>query len=129
MTPSSGAKLQASLSSDDRPQDQRIAVSLLGRYRLPSRQEYPCLSTEISLAELSILAPVRPPMGERVIVHLEEIGTLDVSINNLAALRRLVRDDDQRQFAYRSQGSRHKLVRRLAHRPDVLPLIRWSTQH
>lgn len=77
MTPSSGAKLQASLPSDDRPQDQRIAVSLLGRYRLPSRQEYPCLSTEISLAERSILAPVRPPMGERVIVHLEEIGTLE----------------------------------------------------
>ena len=60
----------------------------------------------------------------------EEIGTLDVSINNPAALRRLVRDDDQRQFACRSQGSCRKLVRRLAHRPDVLPLlIRRSTQH
>jgi hypothetical protein len=77
MTHPSGAQLKAPPPSPARREHQPLAVSLLGRYRLATRQDYPCLGVEISLAELSILAPVRPPVGERVIVHLEELGTLE----------------------------------------------------
>src|SRR3712207_3031911 len=77
MTLSTGALQQSPEPADDRRRHRRIAVALLGRYRLATRQEYPCLSVDISLSGLSILAPVKAPVGERIVVHLEQIGTLE----------------------------------------------------
>lgn len=77
MTPPLGATLPPPAPEADRREHRRIALALLGRYRLATRQEYPCLSVDISLSGVSILAPVKAPVGERVILHLEQIGTLE----------------------------------------------------
>lgn len=77
MTMLSGAPIASPLPAEDRRRHGRIAVALLGRYRLASLQEYPCLSVDISLGGIALLAPVKAPAGERVVLHLEQLGTLE----------------------------------------------------
>ncbi|HEY8162917.1 MAG TPA: PilZ domain-containing protein [Methylocystis sp.] len=53
---------------------QRVPVKLFGRYMLESRREYPCQTVEMSPGDMSLFAPVRAEIGEKVVVYLDEIG-------------------------------------------------------
>jgi hypothetical protein len=53
---------------------QRVAVSLLGRYMLESRREFPCQAVEMSPGDMQLFAPVKAQIGEKVIVYLDELG-------------------------------------------------------
>jgi len=53
---------------------QRVAVSLFGRYMLESRQEFPCQTEEMSPGDMQLFAPVKPSLGEKVVVYLDELG-------------------------------------------------------
>jgi len=53
---------------------QRVAVALFGRYMLESKQEYPCQTVEMSPGDLQLCAPVKPAVGEKVVVYLDELG-------------------------------------------------------
>ncbi|HEX2556641.1 MAG TPA: PilZ domain-containing protein [Microvirga sp.] len=77
MTITSGATASSPAPVEDRRRHRRIAVALLGRYRLATLQEYPCLSVDVSLGGIAVLAPVKGPVGDRVVLHLEQIGTLE----------------------------------------------------
>jgi hypothetical protein len=57
-----------------------VPVSLLGRYMLASRQEYPCQTVDLSPGGGLVVAPVRGAIGERVIVYLEHIGRVEGEI-------------------------------------------------
>jgi len=58
---------------DDR-RFQRVQVTLFGRYMLESRKEYPCQTIEMSPGDISLFAPVKAQIGEKVIVYLDELG-------------------------------------------------------
>jgi hypothetical protein len=53
---------------------QRVPVSLFGRYMLESRREYPCQTIEMSPGDMTLFAPVKAEIGEKVVVYLDEIG-------------------------------------------------------
>lgn len=53
---------------------QRVPVSLFGRYMLESREEYPCQTEEMSPGDMQLFAPVKPAVGEKVVVYLDELG-------------------------------------------------------
>jgi hypothetical protein len=53
---------------------QRVPVTLRGRYMLESRLEYPCQTIEMSPGDMSLAAPAKAQVGEKVIVYLEQIG-------------------------------------------------------
>lgn len=55
----------------------RVKVALLGRYMLNNRQEFPCRSIDMSPGGLTLIAPVKGAMNERVIVYLEQVGRLE----------------------------------------------------
>ncbi len=55
----------------------RVDVALLGRYMLSDRREYPCQTINISPGGVSLTAPVRGEMGERVVVYLDHIGRIE----------------------------------------------------
>jgi hypothetical protein len=69
------------LRTDSRPVErrrhQRVGVSLLGRYMLESRREYPCQTVDISPGGLSLHAPAAGAVGERVICYLDQIGRVE----------------------------------------------------
>jgi hypothetical protein len=64
----------------ERRRHQRVEVSLLGRYMLEDRREFPCVTTDMSPGGLAVIAAVRGAIGERVIVYLDQIGRVEGKI-------------------------------------------------
>lgn len=61
----------------DRRRHARVAISLLGRYMLNNRQEYPCQTVDFSPGGIALIAPVRGAIGERVVCYFENIGRIE----------------------------------------------------
>ncbi|MBV8184731.1 MAG: PilZ domain-containing protein [Hyphomicrobiales bacterium] len=55
----------------------RVKLSVLGRYMLEDRREFPCQTVDISPGGVSLVAPVQGAIGSRVIVYLEQIGRIE----------------------------------------------------
>lgn len=68
-------------SQDDRRRHQRVKISLMGRYMLEDRTDYPCQSIDISPGGLAVAAPVCPDNGARVVVYLDTIGRVEGTIS------------------------------------------------
>jgi hypothetical protein len=59
---------------------QRVKVSVLGRYMLADRREFPCQVLEMSPGEAMVVAPVSGAVGERVIAYVDHIGRIEGTI-------------------------------------------------
>ena len=68
------------LGLPERRRFQRVAVDLLGRFMLEDHSEYPCRLENMSPGDLSVLTPVEPRCGERVILYVDHIGRLEGSV-------------------------------------------------
>ena len=64
----------------DRRRHQRVKVSLLGRYMLRDRREFPCQTIDMSPGGVLLFAPVRAEIGERVIVYLDQLGRIEGTV-------------------------------------------------
>jgi len=63
------------------PEDyQHVAVSVPGRYMLEDKREFPCRTVDFSLFSVSLVAPVRGAIGERIVVYLDYVGRLEGTI-------------------------------------------------
>ena len=62
------------------PKFQRVKVSVLGRYMLADRREFPCQVLEMSPGDAVVIAPVSGNPGEKVIAYLDHIGRVEGSI-------------------------------------------------
>ena len=65
------------LRARDRRRHARVKVTLLGRYMLVDRREFPCQTIDMSPGGVLIFAPVKPAVGERVVVYLDQIGRIE----------------------------------------------------
>src|SRR5436190_10268757 len=59
------------------PRFQRVKVSVLGRYMLADRREFPCQVLEMSPGDAAVIAPVSGNPGEKVIVYLDHLGRVE----------------------------------------------------
>ena len=62
------------------PRFQRVKVSVLGRYMLADRREFPCQVLEMSPGDAIVIAPVAGQAGEKVIAYLDHIGRVEGAI-------------------------------------------------
>jgi hypothetical protein len=62
------------------PRFQRVKVSVLGRYMLADRREFPCQVLEMSPGDAVVIAPVAGQAGEKVIAYLDHIGRVEGAI-------------------------------------------------
>lgn len=62
------------------PRFQRVRISVLGRYMLEDRREFPCQVLEMSPGDALVIAPVPGRAGEKVIVYLDLIGRLEGTV-------------------------------------------------
>ncbi|RYE10472.1 MAG: PilZ domain-containing protein [Hyphomicrobiales bacterium] len=62
------------------PRFQRVKVSVLGRYMLADRREFPCQVLEMSPGDAIVVAPVAGQAGEKVIAYLDHIGRVEGAI-------------------------------------------------
>jgi len=65
------------LHPEERRRFARVKLSVLGRYMLEDRREFPCQTIDINPGGVGLVAPVRGPSGSRVIVYLEHIGRIE----------------------------------------------------
>lgn len=75
-----GSVARAQARPVERRRHQRVGVSLMGRYMLETRREYPCQTVNISPGGLALLAPVPGNLGERVVIYLDQIGRVEGTI-------------------------------------------------
>ena len=69
---------RASVSKpQERRRHQRVKVTLLGRYMLENRQEFPCQTIDMSHGGVALFAPVAGAPGERVIAYLDQVGRIE----------------------------------------------------
>jgi len=61
---------------------QSVEISVLGRYMLSDRREFPCQVIEMSPGEAKVIAPVAGKVGERVIAYLDNLGRIEGLILN-----------------------------------------------
>jgi hypothetical protein len=59
---------------------QRVKVSLLGRYMLADKREFPCQVLEMSPGDAVVIAPATGNVGERVIAYLDHLGRVEGAI-------------------------------------------------
>lgn len=59
---------------------QRVKVSVLGRYMLADRREFPCQVLEMSPGDAIVIAPVAGIVGEKVIAYIDHIGRIEGAI-------------------------------------------------
>jgi hypothetical protein len=65
------------------PRFQRVKVSVLGRYMLADRREFPCQVLEMSPGDAMVVAPVSGTVGEKIIAYLDHLGRIEGSIINV----------------------------------------------
>jgi hypothetical protein len=65
------------------PRFQRVRVSVLGRYMLADRREFPCQILEMSPGDAMVVAPVAGQVNERVIGYIDHIGRIEGDITCL----------------------------------------------
>ncbi len=61
----------------DRRRHQRVKVTLLGRYMLEDRREFPCQTIDMSPGGVGLFAPVKAPVGSRIVAYLDDIGRIE----------------------------------------------------
>ncbi len=66
--------------ADERRRHQRVKISLLGRYMLENRREYPCQAVNMSPGGIALVAPVAGNPGERIVAYLDHIGRVEGQI-------------------------------------------------
>ena len=59
------------------PRFQRVKVSVLGRYMLADRREFPCQVLNMSPGGMALIAPVAGAAGERIIAYVDHLGRLE----------------------------------------------------
>src|SRR5512136_473404 len=69
--------------AEERRRHQRVKVSLLGRYMLTDRREFPCQVINMSPGGMAVVAPVAGAPGERVIAYVDHLGRLEGKIARL----------------------------------------------
>ena len=67
----------AASSFAERRRFQRVRLSLLGRFMLENRREYPCQTIDVSPGSCALIAPVPGAPGERVVAYIDHIGRIE----------------------------------------------------
>ncbi|HVV93985.1 MAG TPA: PilZ domain-containing protein [Hyphomicrobiales bacterium] len=63
--------------AQEKRRHQRVKVSLLGRYMLADRREFPCQTLDMSPGGVSLVAPVAGRPGDRVVAYLDHLGRVE----------------------------------------------------
>lgn len=63
--------------SDEPARFQSVKVSLLGRYMLADRREFPCQIIEMSPGDAHMIAPEMGMHGDRIIAYIDHLGRIE----------------------------------------------------
>jgi hypothetical protein len=64
----------------DRRRFQRVTVTLLGRFMLADRREYPCQTIDMSPGSVAFTSAMSGKVGERIVAYVDQIGRIEGQI-------------------------------------------------
>lgn len=67
----------------ERRRFQRVKISVLGRFMLSNRNEYPCQIVDMSPGGAALMTPVSGSIGERVVAYIDHIGRIEGEITRM----------------------------------------------
>ncbi len=76
-------RAKAAVNPIEGPRFQRVKISVLGRYMLSDKREFPCHIIEMSPGDAAIIAPISGQPGERVIAYVDHIGRIEGTVSSL----------------------------------------------
>ena len=95
----------------DRRRHKRLAVTLLGRFMRPNKQEYPCRLVDASAGGAAILSPVAIEVGERVVAYFDHLGGIEGPVvRGIEGGFAFKIDATVRLVAEQPRGGRHERV-------------------
>jgi hypothetical protein len=99
--------VQPAKQGSDKRVHPRVKTSLLGRYMLADRREFPCTIVDVAVGGIALSGAERGAVGETVIVYIDQLGRVEGEI---------VRHLDDGFAVKLNGGSRttEKLTRRIA---------------
>ena len=109
------AALAQPLEFEDRRRFSRVDVDLLGRFMLENRTEFPCRVDNMSPGDVSVVTPIVPKVGERVILYVDHVGRLEGTVTRVFAggFALMVRGTDRKREKLAAQltwlANRHEL--------------------
>ena len=65
------------LQSHERRRHSRVKVAIEGRYMLENRQEFPCMTIDMSPGGVLLRAPVKGRITEKVVAYLDHFGRIE----------------------------------------------------
>ncbi|MCD7059912.1 PilZ domain-containing protein [Pelagibacterium xiamenense] len=71
------------MGEDDPDRFQSVKVSVLGRYMLADRREFPCQVIEMSPGDALVVAPISGSAGERIVIYLDHVGRIEGVIRDV----------------------------------------------
>ncbi|VAW23381.1 FIG00983977: hypothetical protein [hydrothermal vent metagenome] len=79
------AKLRASpaIRAPEGPRFQRVKISVLGRYMLSDKREFPCQVIEMSPGDAVVIAPISGKYDERVVAYLDNLGRIEGPVSKI----------------------------------------------
>ena len=114
------------LPREDADRFQRVQVSVLGRYMLADRREFPCQIIEMSPGDAMVIAPVSGKVGEKVIIYLDYLGRVEGTIFELIVASARRRDKMAAQLTWLANKDILNLPEDRRHE-RVVPDIRHSS--
>lgn len=103
------------IDAEERRRFSRVAVDLLGRFMLENRTEFPCRVDNMSPGDVSVVTPITPASGERVILYVDHIGRIegDVTRGYAGGFAMTVQGTDRKREKLAAQltwlANRHEL--------------------
>lgn len=70
----------SSRAAADRRLHPRVSVVMLGRFMRESKHEFPCKLIDVSVGGAAFMAPVEPPVGEKIIAYFDQLGGLEGTV-------------------------------------------------
>jgi c-di-GMP-binding flagellar brake protein YcgR len=64
----------------DRRRFQRVTVTLLGRFMLGDRREYPCQTVDMSPGSMAVTSAITGKIGDHVVAYIDQIGRIEGEI-------------------------------------------------
>ncbi|MCW5696889.1 MAG: PilZ domain-containing protein [Bauldia sp.] len=83
MATEEATRRESLISQHDRRRHARVRLSLLGRFMLENRREYPCQTIDMSPGSCAMIAPVVAALGERVVAYVDHIGRIEGNVTRL----------------------------------------------
>jgi len=65
----------------DRRRHYRVNISLLGRFMLENRREFPCQTLNLSPGSVALTTSSIAPVGERVVLYLDQVGRIEGQVS------------------------------------------------